>query len=154
MVQTNKTKLHEIISGAVAAAGFELWGIEFHSETKGGLLRIYIDSEKGIKVEDCEKVMRQINSVLTVEDPTLLSHRFEVSSPGVERTLFSLEQYKRFIGHNVKVQLREAVDGKRNFNGKLINVDDNGIISMEREGDDALQFNVDAILKANVLANF
>lgn len=99
--------------------GLELWGIEHLMRGRSSLLRIYIDSDQGITIEDCERVSRQVSGILDVEDPLPGEYTLEVSSPGLDRPLFSFEQYQRFVGEVVNLRLRAPIDGRRKFKGVL-----------------------------------
>jgi ribosome maturation factor RimP len=81
---------------------------------------LYIDSDAGIGVEDCERVSRQVSDVIDVERLIAGEYTLEVSSPGLDRPLFTLEQYRAQIGAEVKVRLRTLVNGRRNLSGKLV----------------------------------
>ena len=93
-------QLEDILQPVVEGLGYEFWGIEFRSQGHHSLLRVFIDdAENGIGVDDCEKVSRQISGVMDVEDPIQTEYTLEVSSPGMDRPLFRLEQYEAFVGH-------------------------------------------------------
>src|SRR5437870_3087505 len=111
-------RLNQIIAPAVAALGYELVGCELAQDSGRQILRVYVDGENGITLDGCAAVSRQISAVLDVEDPIKGRFLLEVSSPGLERPLFSLAHYQRFIGHKAKLRLRQPQeDGRRNFTG-------------------------------------
>ena len=95
--------LKALLQPVVEALDCELWGLELQSGGKRKLLRIYIDREDGIGVEDCERVSRQSGSVLDVEDPITGEYTLEVSSPGMDRLLFKLEQYPAYVGEMMAI---------------------------------------------------
>lgn len=98
--------------------GYELWGIEFLPGKRSATLRVYIESEKGITVEDCAMATRQISAVLDVEESFKLhNYILEVSSPGLDRPLFTLDQYKRYIGDVIHITLQIPKQGRRHFKG-------------------------------------
>jgi ribosome maturation factor RimP len=101
------------------ALGYELVELEFHPQGRGGLLRIYLDREGGIGVDDCERASRQVSSVLDVEDPIPGAYTLEVSSPGLDRPLRKAEDYARFAGQRAKLELLLPHDGRRRFSGTL-----------------------------------
>ena len=118
-------KLEPIVSGL----GYEFVGAEMGQTENGQTLRIYIDKPEGIHVEDCATVSRQINAVIDVEETNgkaLISSAYllEVSSPGVDRPLFTAAQFAQYITQTVKIKLLAGVEGRRNFKGKLVSVDD------------------------------
>jgi ribosome maturation factor RimP len=120
-------KLYEMLLPAVEALGFELWGVEYIPQGKHSILRVYIEHENGITVDNCEEVSKQVSAVLDVEDPISAHYNLEVSSPGMDRLLFYPYQYHGFIGENINVRLRLALNNQRKFTGKLIAVSEQGI---------------------------
>ena len=79
---------------------------------------VYVDSENGVNIDDCSKISSQIGAVFDVEDPLSGAYLLEVSSPGLDRPLFKLDHYKRFVGRSLKLRLRAAYAGQRNFKGQ------------------------------------
>lgn len=145
-------RLVEIIQGPIMALGFELVGVEY-IRSRNPVLRIYIDSENGITVDDCADVSRQVSAVLDVEDPITTAYNLEVSSPGMERPLFTLEHYRRFIGEEVNISLRIAVANRRNWKGIIKLVDDNEMVTLLIDGKDEV-FAFSNIQKANIVPKF
>jgi ribosome maturation factor RimP len=121
--------LTEMLTPAVTACGFELWGIEFFQQGKHSVLRVYIEggadapadgeSGRGVTVEDCSLVSHQASGILDVEDPIAGEYVLEVSSPGWDRPLFTLPQYERFIGAEATVRLTAPLQGRRRFKGPI-----------------------------------
>ncbi len=103
-----------VVERTIAAMGFELVDVEM---AQRGLLRVFIDSPEGIRMEDCERVSRQLSHVLAVEDVDY--QRLEVSSPGLDRPLRKSSDFIRFAGAQATVKLKQAVEGRRNFEGVL-----------------------------------
>jgi ribosome maturation factor RimP len=112
--------LRSMLEPAVKAAGMELWGLEFLPQGRHSVLRIYIDSEQGVTIDNCEAVSHQASAVLDVEDPISGEYHLEVSSPGMDRPLFNIAQCARYVGQEMKVRLRVAVEGKRRFTATLV----------------------------------
>ena len=98
-------KLLDLIQPAVEGLGYEFVGAELVGQGKESILRVYIDTDAGVLVGDCTKVSHQISGVLDVEDPISGQYNLEVSSPGIERPLFTLEHFERFKGKVVKLEL-------------------------------------------------
>ncbi|NRA18996.1 MAG: ribosome maturation factor RimP [Oceanospirillaceae bacterium] len=121
-------RLQEMLDPIAESMGFELWGIEYLSLGKDSVLRIYIDAEKGISVDDCAQMSHQASGILDVEDTITGMYSLEVSSPGLDRLLFKLEHYQAYIGHVLKIKLRMPFDGRRNFKGQLKGVEGDEII--------------------------
>ena len=142
--------IRDIVEPVVTALGFRLWGVEYLGQGRHTLLRIYIDKEGGINVEDCAETSRQISSILDVEDPIGGEYTLEVSSPGLDRMLFSLEQCRAYTGSRVKLRLAENLAGRRNFIGIIKAVTDDGIVLVT--GEDELVVPYGQVEKANVVA--
>ena len=117
-------QLQALLAPVVEALGYECWGLEFLSQGRHSLLRVYIDKADGILIEDCETVSRQVSGVLDVEDPISGEYTLEVSSPGMDRPLFTLEQFARYVGEQVKIKLRVPFERRRNFQGVLRGVEE------------------------------
>ena len=143
-----------LIEPVVAGLGYELVGIEYLPQGKHSLIRIYVDSEQGVQLEDCEKVSRQVNAVLDVEDPIAGHYVLEVSSPGLDRPLFTPEHYVRFIGHKVKIRLRQPQDGQRKFRGVLQEADDTHVILKDMETGQEIKLALVDVEKANLEPEF
>ncbi|MFC3853943.1 ribosome maturation factor RimP [Salinispirillum marinum] len=148
-------KVDEIITlsqPVVEGLGFELWGVEYSAQGKHSTLRIYIEHENGIKVEDCSSVSHQLAAVYDVEDPITNAYTLEVSSPGMDRPLFTLAQYQRFEGHMVKIRLKFPFEGKRKYEGIIAGVEDEHIVLQHGEFEYLLPF--EQIDKANIVPVF
>jgi ribosome maturation factor RimP len=109
--------LYALLDPVVADLGYELWGVEQVSAPGRTLLRIYIDSPAGISVDDCARVSRRVAGVLDVEDPIRGPYDLEVSSPGLDRPLFTLAQCERYVGRQVRLRLRAKLRGQRRIAG-------------------------------------
>jgi ribosome maturation factor RimP len=126
--------LHELLRSGVEGLALELVGIEFHSAGRHSLLRIYIDREGGVDVEDCATVSRRIGALLDVEDPIPGRYTLEVSSPGLDRPLFSESDFERYVGHQIKLRTSVTVDGRKRFKGVIESVVD-GQVVMQVDGE-------------------
>jgi len=145
-------QLQAILAPVVEALGYQCWGIEFISQGRHSLLRIYIDKEDGVLVEDCEIVSRQVSGVLDVEDPISSEYTLEVSSPGMDRPLFSIEQFAAHAGQQVKIKLRSPFEGRRNFQGVLRGVEEQDVVVQVDSNEYLLP--IDLIDKANIIPAF
>ncbi|MEE8321725.1 MAG: ribosome maturation factor RimP [Gammaproteobacteria bacterium] len=125
--------LVELLEPVVTALGYEMLGVEHHPRGQGSLLRIYIDKETGIGIKDCTRVSQQLTGVLDVEDPVRGAYDLEVSSPGLDRPLFTLEHFRRFVGRRVRVHLYEKLDGRKRYQGEIVMVNDDQV-SINDEG--------------------
>ncbi|WP_236214017.1 ribosome maturation factor RimP [Metapseudomonas otitidis] len=145
-------QLQALLAPVVEALGYQCWGIEFLSQGRHSLLRVYIDHENGILIDDCEKVSRQISGVLDVEDPISSEYTLEVSSPGMDRPLFRLEQFAAHAGELVKIKLRSPYEGRRNFQGLLRGVEEQDVVVLVEDHEYLLP--IDMIDKANIIPRF
>ncbi len=150
-LSTLEQKLTAMISAPVEALGFELVGLEF-IRARVSTLRIYIDSENGITVDDCADVSHQVSAVLDVEDPISVLYNLEISSPGLERPLFTAEHYQRFIGEEISLVLRIAMQNRRKWLG-IIKTVDGEMITVTVDGKDEV-FALSNIQKANLVPHF
>ena len=121
-------RLNQLIAPVVQGAGYEFVGCIPMNQGGSTLLRIYIDKPGGVTVDDCAVVSRQVSALLDVEDPLEGSYHLEVSSPGIKRRLFNVEQCKKFIGTPVAIKLKIGEAGRRNFTGNLEQVMEDKIL--------------------------
>jgi len=123
-------QIRAIAERVAAARGLEIWDIQSRREMGGHVVRVFIDRpgpsatpDESVSVEDCEQVNREIGTILDVEDPLPFAYTLEVSSPGLDRPLRRLDDYRRFAGRLAKVVVKEAVDNQKAFEGRLNGVD-------------------------------
>ena len=121
-------ELAKLLEPTIEGLGYELSDLEAKIGSQNGLLRLFIDKEDGIKLDDCEKVSAAVSALLDVEDPLPGQYNLEVSSPGSDRTLTKLAHFERFTGETVKVQMRFPIEGRRRFRGKLLSADEENIV--------------------------
>ena len=145
-------QLTEMLRPVVESMGFVFWGLEFISAGKQSMLRVFIDHADGITVDHCAQVSRQISSVLDVEDPIAQEYSLEVSSPGMDRPIFTLEQYAALAGNIVEVRLRMAFDGRRKFKGRLVGIEQEDVVVHVDDNEYLLPFEL--IDKAHVVPQF
>lgn len=144
--------LVELIEPIVDGLGYECVGIEYNPHPKHGLLRIYIDKADGVFLEDCSKVSHHLSGVLDVEDPIQSNYQLEVSSPGLDRPLFKIDQFNRFIGRQVNVTLFRPVDKRRKITGMILGVKDQ-IIRIQ-EGEQVFNVPFQAMGKARLVPDY
>lgn len=145
-------KLSELLAPIVEDLGYVFWGIEYQVRKVDALLRVYIDSDKGIGVEDCAIVSHEVSGILDVEEPITMAYILEVSSPGMDRILFSAQQFEEFSGHDVKIKLNHMVDGRRKIKGKIDSVAAEEITINTEEGQITIEF--DKIMRARINPSF
>lgn len=144
--------LVEMIEPIVDGLGYECVGIEYNPHPKHGLLRIYIDKEEGVLLEDCSKVSHHLSGVLDVEDPIRGNYQLEISSPGMDRPLFKIDQFNRYIGSQVKVTLFRPIDKRRKITGMILSVEDQTI--RIQEGEQVFNVPFQAMSKARLVPDY
>lgn len=144
--------LENIIRPAVEAAGFEFWGLEYLSQGKHSILRVFIDHENGISVDDCAEVSHQVSGVLDVEDPIKGLYNLEISSPGMDRPLFNDEQFAHYVGEDTEVKLSVPLNGRRKFKGTIEQVEA-GILTLRVDGE-VYEINCQQVDKAHLIPKF
>lgn len=143
-------QLEEMIEPVVNGLGCQLWGIEKLSQGKYSVLKIYIDAEKGIDVDDCARVSRQVSALLDVEEPLKGDYTLEVSSPGLDRRLFKLEQFDNYKGAQVKLSLRRPYEGRRRFTGILCGIEEKDVV-LRSDSNEEILFPFEQIERANII---
>ncbi|HHF5435389.1 ribosome maturation factor RimP [Haemophilus influenzae] len=149
---TLEQNLQEMLQDAVEDLGCELWGIECQRTGRFMTVRLFIDKDGGVTVDDCADVSRQVSAILDVEDPIADKYNLEVSSPGLDRPLFTLLQFERYIGQDIAVHLRIPVMERRKWQGKLERIEKDMITLIVDNQEQILVFG--NIQKANVVAKF
>ena len=142
--------LTELFEPVIRSMGYELVGIEFQGSTQHCTLRVYIDHENGIGVDDCVAISHQISAILDVEEPIQQAYDLEVSSPGINRPLFKAQDYEQYLGHSAKIKMAVPLNGRRNFRGVLQGVIDSRSVQImvDNEGYD---LPISDIAKANLV---
>lgn len=151
MLEQNRSLL-ALLEPVVTALGYEVLGIECRQQKNGLVLRLYIDSASGIVFEDCVRVSRQISGVLDVHDSIKEKYDLEVSSPGLDRPLFTLSQFEKFLGQKVTVKLTRKVNKRRKITGVIREVGDSFVLVNEAGKDYVIP--ADFIESARIVPNF
>lgn len=126
-------ELARLLEPTIEQLGYELADLELRLAGRDSVVRVFIDKPEGVGLEDCETVSRQVSAVLDVEDPVPGHYVLEVSSPGLDRKLTKPAHYQRYIGDDIRVQLRFPIEGRRKFRGKLLAANEQ-TIQMEVDG--------------------
>jgi len=145
-------KLNELLQPLVEDLGYEFVGLEYNSNPKHAVLRIYIDHDNGVGIEDCEAVSRETAALLDVKDPIRSNYNLEVSSPGLDRPLFTTAQYRQFAGSEVKITIFAPQDGRRKFSGPILGADENGI-RIEQDGTE-VTLDINNVVKARLVPDY
>ena len=127
-------RVREIIQPTADELGYYLWDVEYVKEGADFILRVTIDSDEGITIDDCEAMSRAIDPILDLHDPIPDQYLLEVSSPGIERELTRDDHFERCVGEKVEVRLFAPVDGSRVWVGTLGERDAEGNIPVETAG--------------------
>jgi ribosome maturation factor RimP len=122
-----REQLTELLGPLVSALGYELWELEYLQRAGGAVLRLYIDSPNGISLDDCERVSRAVSERLDSDDPIPGQYTLEVSSPGLDRVLRTPDHFGRFAGERVRVEMTRPIDGRKRFQGQLVDANDREI---------------------------
>ena len=140
-------EIYEMVNPIAEELNYDIYHIEYVKENGEFYLRIYIEKEGGITLSDCEALSRRVSDVMDEKDPIADPYFLEVSSPGLNRTIFTEEHYKRFIGREVMVRFTKAIDGKKNAKGILKEVNEDNIIV---EADTLISIPKEKIKSANI----
>ena len=140
-------QIYEMVKPIADELNYQIYHIEYVKENGEYYLRIYIEKEGGITLSDCEALSRRVSDVMDEKDPIADPYFLEVSSPGLNRTIFTEEHYKRFIGREVLVRFTKAIDGKKNAKGILKEVNEDNIIV---EADTLISIPKEKIKSANI----
>ncbi|MEZ7863250.1 MAG: ribosome maturation factor RimP [Aeromonadaceae bacterium] len=149
---TLEQRLTEMLESPIESLGFELWGIEFVRAGKHSTLRVFIDHANGITVENCAEVSHQVSSILDVEDPISTEYNLEVSSPGMDRLLFKPSQYEKYLGEQVSLTLRMAVNNRRKYKGVITRIEGEMLTLVVDGNEETVAFA--NIQQANLVPNF
>jgi ribosome maturation factor RimP len=153
-------RVQQLAARIAGSYGLDVFDVQFRREAAGMVLRVQIDrpgpaatAEDSVSVEDCAHVSRDLSAVLDVEDVVPIAYTLEVSSPGLDRPLRELDDYRRFAGRRAKLVMRQPIDGQGFFKGRLGGVDGGDVII---DGDDGRQHRVPsaAISRANLEVEF
>ena len=140
-------QIYEMVKPIADELNYEIYHIEYVKENGEYYLRIYIEKEGGITLNDCEALSRRVSDLMDEKDPIAEAYFLEVSSPGLNRTLFTEAHYKRFVGREVMVKLAKAIDGKKSIKGILKEVNEENIIV---ESDTLISIPKEKIKSANI----
>ncbi len=140
-------RVYALIKETVESQGVELWDVRFLKEGASWYLRVFIDKEEGITIDDCTDVSHAIDPVIDEADPIDKSYYLEVCSPGIERELIRPEHFEKMIGQIVKLKLYKAIDGVKEFKGELLSFDGKVKLMVDSI---SLEFDLKEISKANL----
>ena len=143
----DRNEIYEMVNPIAEELNYDIYHIEYVKENGEFYLRIYIEKDGGITLSDCEALSRRVSDLMDEKDPIKDPYFLEVSSPGLNRTLFTENHYKRFIGREVMVRFTKSIDGKKNVKGILKEVNDDSIVV---EAENLMNIPKDKIKSANI----
>lgn len=145
-------KIRGFLQSLLRSMELELFDVQFRREGHGWVLRVFIDSEEGVTLDHCSNVSRELGRYLDVEDLIDNAYHLEVSSPGLERPLRSLNDFTRYLGKKARVKVHEAIDGEKIFEGIIEEVADDaeGLINLKLNDGRSIQFTFEKINKARL----
>ena len=144
-----EARVQELAERVAIDHGLELVHVEVAGPDNKPIVRVFIDKPHGVTHDDCSDVSTHLGTILDVEDFIHASYTLEVSSPGLERGLYKRADYERFSGSNAKLKTRQALNGQRNFRGRLLGVEGDEVIFEDRTNG-RVQIPLDLITKANL----
>ncbi|GAA3662403.1 ribosome maturation factor RimP [Asaccharospora irregularis] len=140
MKKSIETTVEEIVEKITEPLGFEIVDVEYVKEAGEYYLRVYLDKEGGISLDDCEQVSRKLSEQLDKQDPISENYFLEVSSPGLDRPLKKEKDFIRYQGRDVEIKLYKAVDGVKQFEGELVGLTEDKNIKIIIDGNE-VEFN-------------
>jgi len=146
------SELTRLLQPLVEDLGYEFVGLEHSANPKNAFVRLFIDADDGVDIDDCERVSREVAALLDVEDPIAGNYNLEVSSPGLDRPLFTPEHFERFAGEEAAVTLFAPEDGRRRFKGRILGFAE-GRVRMEQDGTE-VSFAFENIAKARLVPDY
>ena len=145
-------KIAEIARPIVKEEGCSLWDVEYVREAGTWYLRVFIDKDGGVSIDDCERVSRRLDPILDEEDPIPDSYVFEVGSAGADRELKRPNDFAQFMGSEVEVKLYRPVEGSKHYTGTLASYEDGTVGILQ--GDKSLSFTGDQIAQVRLYVSF
>ncbi len=143
------SRVQEFAGPLAESLGLALLEIQFRREGHGWVLRLIIDCDEGVNVDHCARMSREVSDYLDVEDFIEHKYHLEVSSPGLERTLYNVNDFVRFLEKKARVKLKEQLDGQRVFVGEIKRVE-NDSITLKTEDGQTVSFSFEQIKKARL----
>ena len=145
-------EISQVIEPILQSQGLELVDLEYQRESRGWVLRIYLDREGGVTLDDCTEVSHEVGALLEVKDLIPNAYILEVSSPGLTRPLKKPEDFNKFRNQLVKIKLFEPLDGRKNFKGTLLGLEEDKVrVEVDQQ---VFELPLTHIAKANLEIDF
>lgn len=142
-------KVQDYLADLLLDMGLEIFDVQFRTDSHGWVLRVFIDSAEGVSLDQCSQVSRELGQYLDVEEVIGHAYNLEVSSPGLERPLRSIEEFSKYTGKKARVKTHNAIDGVKTFEG-VIGVVGEEIINLTLADGSSMQFTYDMFSKARL----
>ncbi len=142
-------KVRIFLEDLLPTFGLELFDIQFRMEGHGWVLRVFVDSENGVTLDDCSNVSRELGLYLDVEDVIDHAYNLEISSPGLERPLRSYADFERYLGRKAKLKFHDALEGEKIHVGIIEKIED-GVIFLRNEDGRDVSFTCEMLNKARL----
>ncbi len=130
-MNSKENQIVDLLTPTVEASGCSIWGVEWLVSARKAKLCLYIDRPEGISIDDCERVSRLIGDVLDIAGIVDQKYELEVSSPGLDRILFTADHYQLSVGHKVEARLNYPLDGRKRVTGILVGLRDDEVVVQE-----------------------
>jgi ribosome maturation factor RimP len=153
MNSVDREVLNNLIERVAARESLELVHWDLVGPPGGLLLRIYIDKPGGVTHGDCQKLSKQVETLVEVEDVIASGYVLEVSSPGIERPLYKPSDYERFAGSRIKLRVSAPINGQRTFHGRLEGIKEN-MVHLEADSIGHLEIPYESVVRANIEFKF
>jgi len=150
-VSQQTAPLTELIKTIVESLNYELWGVSFRSRVREQTLSVFIDKPQGVTLDDCARVSRALSQGLDEADPIHGAYLLEVSSPGLDRPLFTPAQFEKYIGEEVRIEVRTPINGQRRFKGRLLSATPKEVCVEDKR--QQIYLLMEDVLKANLVPN-
>lgn len=154
MAGTIEDRIHDLVSPLVESLGLSLWGVRFCTGAKHARLQIYIDGPEGVSADACADATRLISPALDAADLIGPAYILEVSSPGLDRILFTLEQLKASTGSQIRLELRLPMEGRKRFEGRLQEVGEDGTFRLEDKQDGLKEMAFSNVASCRIVPDF
>jgi ribosome maturation factor RimP len=147
-----RQQLEQLAEALVASEGMELVDLEYRRQGRRWMLRLFIDKDDGVTLDDCANISRELGDLLDVKNVIPEAYVLEVSSPGLNRRLRKKEDFSRFAGQKVRLRLVAPIDGRKKIVGEIEGVEDESVIVATPEGRCSVALK--DIAKANLIYEF
>lgn len=154
MAGTIEEKVAQLVTPLIESMGVEVWGIRYHGGNDHAILQVFIESEDGVNADKCGEIMDVLSPALDTADLISPKYTLEVSSPGLDRILFTLEQAKSYVGKTVKAELRIPMQGRHKLQGTLTEITEDGLVKIDDKISGLMEISFANVSVARVVPEF